>query len=112
MINALLNAQPTMFDKHIGNYAVRGLKKMKTYCNLFLFMLIKQSLCRFCRSKGLAGSSAVCIFSMDLVEQAFNGRYKEVNRETQQWYKHTLSVPEPRPGMVRKTTYSFTHIYT
>ncbi|XP_056610183.1 semaphorin-4B [Triplophysa dalaica] len=50
-------------------------------------------------SKGLAGSSAVCIFSMDLVEQAFNGRYKEVNRETQQWYKHTLSVPEPRPGM-------------
>lgn len=55
----------------------------------------------FCRSKGLAGSSAVCVFSMDQVEKAFNGRYKEVNRETQQWYTHTHSVPEPRPGMVR-----------
>uniref|UniRef100_A0A673MU26 Semaphorin-4B-like n=1 Tax=Sinocyclocheilus rhinocerous TaxID=307959 RepID=A0A673MU26_9TELE len=52
-------------------------------------------------SKGLAGSSAVCVFSMDQVEKAFNGRYKEVNRETQQWYTHTHSVPEPRPGMVR-----------
>ncbi|XP_056123338.1 semaphorin-4B [Rhinichthys klamathensis goyatoka] len=50
-------------------------------------------------SKGLAGSSAVCVFSMDQVEQAFTGRYKEVNRETQQWYTHTHSVPEPRPGM-------------
>uniref|UniRef100_A0A8C1ITU8 Sema domain-containing protein n=1 Tax=Cyprinus carpio TaxID=7962 RepID=A0A8C1ITU8_CYPCA len=50
-------------------------------------------------SKGLAGSSAVCVFGMDQVEKAFNGRYKEVNRETQQWYTHTHSVPEPRPGM-------------
>ncbi|XP_051756006.1 semaphorin-4B isoform X2 [Ctenopharyngodon idella] len=50
-------------------------------------------------SKGLAGSSAVCVFSMDQVEQAFTGRYKEVNRETQQWYTYTHSVPEPRPGM-------------
>uniref|UniRef100_A0A673IYP1 Semaphorin-4B-like n=1 Tax=Sinocyclocheilus rhinocerous TaxID=307959 RepID=A0A673IYP1_9TELE len=49
--------------------------------------------------KGLAGSSAVCAFSMDQVEKAFSGRYKEVNRETQQWYTHTHSVPEPRPGM-------------
>lgn len=76
-------------------------------------MLKTQSLCLFCRSKGLAGSSAVCVFSMDQIEQAFNGRYKEVNRETQQWYTHTLSVPEPRPGMVRThTTHSLTHIYT
>lgn len=50
-------------------------------------------------SKGLAGSSAVCVFRMDQVEKAFSGRYKEVNRETQQWYTHALSVPEPRPGM-------------
>lgn len=50
-------------------------------------------------SKGLAGSSAVCVFSMDQVDQAFTGRYKEVNRETQQWYTYTQSVPEPRPGM-------------
>uniref|UniRef100_A0A667WN36 Sema domain-containing protein n=1 Tax=Myripristis murdjan TaxID=586833 RepID=A0A667WN36_9TELE len=48
--------------------------------------------------KGASGSSAVCSFSMDQVEKAFNGRYREVNRETQQWYTYNHPVPEPRPG--------------
>ncbi|XP_013858996.1 sema domain, immunoglobulin domain (Ig), transmembrane domain (TM) and short cytoplasmic domain, (semaphorin) 4Ba [Austrofundulus limnaeus] len=48
--------------------------------------------------KGASGSSAVCAFTMDQVEQAFNGRYREVNRETQQWYTYNHPVPEPRPG--------------
>lgn len=41
---------------------------------------------------------------MDQVERAFNGRYREVNRETQQWYTYNHLVPEPRPGMVRSCT--------
>ncbi|KAM4677004.1 semaphorin-4B [Discoglossus pictus] len=49
-------------------------------------------------NKGGAGSSAVCAFPMHEVQKAFNGLYKEVNRETQQWYTYTHSVPEPRPG--------------
>ncbi|XP_054900895.1 semaphorin-4B-like [Poeciliopsis prolifica] len=48
--------------------------------------------------KGASGSSAVCAFSMAQVEAAFNGRYREVNRETQQWYTYNHPVPEPRPG--------------
>ncbi|KAM8893010.1 sema domain, immunoglobulin domain (Ig), transmembrane domain (TM) and short cytoplasmic domain, (semaphorin) 4Ba isoform 1-T2 [Spinachia spinachia] len=48
---------------------------------------------------GASGSSAVCSFSMDQVEKAFNGRYREVNRETQQWYTYNHPVPEPRPGV-------------
>lgn len=52
------------------------------------------------RYKGASGSSAVCSFTMDQVEKAFNGRYREVNRETQQWYTYNHPVPEPRPGMV------------
>ncbi|XP_066557993.1 sema domain, immunoglobulin domain (Ig), transmembrane domain (TM) and short cytoplasmic domain, (semaphorin) 4Ba [Amia ocellicauda] len=48
--------------------------------------------------KGASGSSAVCAFSMDQVEKAFNGHYREVNRETQQWYTYNHPVPEPRPG--------------
>uniref|UniRef100_A0A673CH00 Semaphorin-4B-like n=1 Tax=Sphaeramia orbicularis TaxID=375764 RepID=A0A673CH00_9TELE len=48
--------------------------------------------------KGASGSSAVCSFTMDQVEKAFNGRYREVNRETQQWYTYNHQVPEPRPG--------------
>uniref|UniRef100_A0A671XDY2 Sema domain-containing protein n=1 Tax=Sparus aurata TaxID=8175 RepID=A0A671XDY2_SPAAU len=43
--------------------------------------------------------SAVCAFTMDQVEKAFNGRYREVNRETQQWYTYNHPVPEPRPGV-------------
>lgn len=34
------------------------------------------------------------------VQRAFNGLYKEVNRETQQWYTVTHPVPSPRPGAV------------
>lgn len=52
------------------------------------------------RYKGASGSSAVCSFTMDQVEKAFNGRYREVNRETQQWYTYNHPVPEPRPGAV------------
>lgn len=37
---------------------------------------------------------------MRSVQRAFGGLYKEVNRETQQWYTDTGPVPEPRPGMV------------
>lgn len=48
--------------------------------------------------KGASGSSAVCSFTMEQVEKAFNGRYREVNRETQQWYTYNHPVPEPRPG--------------
>ncbi|KAG8440622.1 hypothetical protein GDO86_006391 [Hymenochirus boettgeri] len=49
-------------------------------------------------NKAGAGNSAVCAFTMDNVQNAFNGLFKEVNRETQQWYTYTHSVPEPRPG--------------
>lgn len=37
---------------------------------------------------------------MSQVEEAFNGRYREVNRETQQWYTYNHPIPEPRPGAV------------
>ncbi|XP_059570460.1 semaphorin-4B isoform X2 [Alligator mississippiensis] len=49
-------------------------------------------------NKGGPGSSAVCAFPMQEVQRAFGGLYKEVNRETQQWYTDTGPVPEPRPG--------------
>uniref|UniRef100_A0A4W5NF92 Sema domain-containing protein n=1 Tax=Hucho hucho TaxID=62062 RepID=A0A4W5NF92_9TELE len=48
--------------------------------------------------KGASGSSAVCAFTMDQVERAFSGRYREVNRETQQWYTYNHPILEPRPG--------------
>uniref|UniRef100_A0A3P9ADU0 Sema domain-containing protein n=1 Tax=Esox lucius TaxID=8010 RepID=A0A3P9ADU0_ESOLU len=48
--------------------------------------------------KGASGSSAVCAFTMDQVNGAFNGRYREVNRENQQWYAYNHPIPDPRPG--------------
>lgn len=52
------------------------------------------------RYKTAIGSSAVCTFTMSQVEEVFNGRYREVNRETQQWYTYNHPIPEPRPGSV------------
>ncbi|XP_069481317.1 semaphorin-4B [Ambystoma mexicanum] len=49
-------------------------------------------------NKGSASSSAVCAFTINEVQKAFNGAYKEVNWETEQWYTYTEHVPEPRPG--------------
>nr|XP_031296429.1 semaphorin-4B [Camelus dromedarius]XP_031296430.1 semaphorin-4B [Camelus dromedarius] len=48
--------------------------------------------------RGTTEGSAVCVFTMRDVQRAFNGLYKEVNRETQQWYTVTHPVPSPRPG--------------
>ncbi|XP_077630496.1 semaphorin-4B [Crocuta crocuta] len=48
--------------------------------------------------RGATEGSAVCVFTMKDVQKAFNGLYKEVNRETQQWYTVTHPVPTPRPG--------------
>ncbi|XP_027775654.2 semaphorin-4B [Marmota flaviventris] len=49
-------------------------------------------------NRGATEGSALCVFTMDDVQKAFNGLYKEVNRETQQWYTVTHPVPTPRPG--------------
>ncbi|XP_061678029.1 semaphorin-4B-like isoform X3 [Syngnathoides biaculeatus] len=49
-------------------------------------------------SNGASGTSAVCAFTMEQVQKAFSGKYREVNRETQQWYAYNHPVPEPRPG--------------
>ncbi|XP_059035957.1 semaphorin-4B [Mustela lutreola] len=48
--------------------------------------------------RGTMEGSAVCVFTMRDVQNAFSGLYKEVNRETQQWYTVTHPVPSPRPG--------------
>lgn len=53
-----------------------------------------------CRHRGTTEGSAVCVFTMRDVQNAFSGLYKEVNRETQQWYTVTHPVPSPRPGAV------------
>ncbi|XP_032247863.1 semaphorin-4B isoform X3 [Phoca vitulina] len=50
------------------------------------------------RHRGTTEGSAVCVFTMKDVQNAFSGLYKEVNRETQQWYTVTHPVPTPRPG--------------
>lgn len=63
-------------------------------------LILPRALPVLTRNKGGLGSSAVCAFPMRSVQRAFGGLYKEVNRETQQWYTDTSPVPEPRPGMV------------
>ena len=60
-----------------------------------------------CRHRGSTEGSAICVFTMKDVQKAINGLYKEVNRETQQWYTVTHPVPMPRPGAVRTTLHTW-----
>jgi hypothetical protein len=53
-----------------------------------------------CRHRGTTEGSAVCVFTMKDVQKVFDGLYKKVNRETQQWYTETHPAPTPRPGAV------------
>lgn len=53
------------------------------------------------RQIGGTRSSAVCAFSLKDIERAFEGKYKELNKETSRWTIH--GVPDdisPRPGSV------------
>lgn len=52
------------------------------------------------RQIGGTRSSAVCAFSLKDIERVFEGKYKELNKETSRWT--ALGVPDmsPRPGSV------------
>lgn len=52
------------------------------------------------RQVGGTRSSAVCAFSLKDFKRVFEGKYKELNKETSRWT--TYGVPEisPRPGSV------------
>ncbi|XP_063002302.1 semaphorin-4A-like [Elgaria multicarinata webbii] len=43
-------------------------------------------------------SSAVCSFSLDAVKKAFDGKYKDFNKDCFRWTTYNGPVPEPRPG--------------
>lgn len=53
------------------------------------------------RQIGGSRSSAVCAFSLKDIKRVFEGKYKELNKETSRWT--TRGVPDdisPRPGSV------------
>lgn len=60
------------------------------------------------RQMGDAGSTAVCAFNLEDIESVFNGKYKELNKESSRWMTYSDAVPEPRPGSVSITC--FTHL--
>uniref|UniRef100_A0A8C3SSG1 Semaphorin 4A n=1 Tax=Chelydra serpentina TaxID=8475 RepID=A0A8C3SSG1_CHESE len=47
---------------------------------------------------GDAGSTAVCTFNLEDIERVFNGKYKELNKESSRWTTYSSGVPDPRPG--------------
>ncbi|KAM8921042.1 semaphorin-4A [Pelodytes ibericus] len=47
---------------------------------------------------GGSRSSAVCAFKLKDIETAFNGNYKEQNKESSRWTTYTGTVSNPRPG--------------
>ncbi|XP_072346686.1 semaphorin-4B-like [Scyliorhinus torazame] len=47
---------------------------------------------------GVSDSTAVCAFTLDDIQKAFNGRYRQLNRDTLTWSLHPAENLEPRPG--------------
>ncbi|XP_061461903.1 semaphorin-4A-like [Rhineura floridana] len=47
---------------------------------------------------GNLGSTAVCAFSLDGIKKAFDGKYKELNKDCSRWMTYNGPVMDPRPG--------------
>ncbi|XP_066466275.1 semaphorin-4A [Tiliqua scincoides] len=47
---------------------------------------------------GNSGSSAVCSFSLDSIKDAFDGKYKEFNKDCSHWMTYSGPTLSPRPG--------------
>ncbi|KFP72064.1 Semaphorin-4A, partial [Acanthisitta chloris] len=47
-----------------------------------------------------AGSAAVCAYSQEDVEKVFEGKYKELNKESSRWTVYGGPDMSPRPGSV------------
>ncbi|NWU49638.1 SEM4A protein, partial [Dromas ardeola] len=47
---------------------------------------------------GRAGSAAVCAYSQEALEEVFEGKYKELNKESSRWTVYSGPDMSPRPG--------------
>ncbi|KAM6330966.1 semaphorin-4A isoform 2-T2 [Alca torda] len=47
---------------------------------------------------GRAGSAAVCAYSREALEKVFEGKYKELNKESSRWTVYSGPDMSPRPG--------------
>lgn len=56
--------------------------------------------CCPCRQAGRAGSAAVCAYSQEALEEVFEGKYKELNKESSRWTVYSGPDMSPRPGSV------------
>ncbi|XP_071970627.1 semaphorin-4A isoform X2 [Engystomops pustulosus] len=59
---------------------------------------------------GGSSSSAVCSFRLSDIEAAFNGHYKEQNKESSKWTRYTGPVSSPRPGSCSSGKFSDTDL--
>ena len=57
----------------------------------------------FSRQVGGTRSSAVCAFSLKDIKHVFEGKYKELNKETSRWTTYGFPDISPRPGSVSTT---------
>ena len=55
------------------------------------------------RRVGGTRSSAVCAFSLKDIKRVFEGKYKELNKETSRWTTYGFPDISPRPGSVSTT---------
>lgn len=64
------------------------------------------------RQIGGTRSSAVCAFSLKDINRVFEGRYKELNKETSRWTTYRVPDIIPRPGSVSTTLHTEQNLST
>ncbi|XP_042637934.1 LOW QUALITY PROTEIN: semaphorin-4A [Orycteropus afer afer] len=88
----LLCAQPGQLPFNIIRHAVLGPANSSTVSIYAVFTSQWQI--------GGTKSSAICAFSLTDIERVFEGKYKELNKETSRWITYMGFETNPRPGSV------------
>lgn len=57
-------------------------------------------------------ASAVCRYSLSVVQEAFEGPYMEMQGTRSEWKDYSGKIPQPRPGTVSTHAQRFTTLYS
>lgn len=66
---------------------------------------VSHSACALLSRKNVK-ASAVCSYSLSVVQDAFEGPYMEIQGARSEWKVYTGKIPEPRPGTVNAHTHT------
>ncbi|NWW54704.1 SEM4A protein, partial [Pedionomus torquatus] len=92
----LVCSQPGRFPFNVIHHAFALPRRGATGADFYAVFTSQQA--------GRAGSAAVCAYSQEALEEVFEGKYKELNKESSRWMVYSGPDMSPRPGSVSAAT--------